>query len=66
MRVTLNTDAPVISNITLTDEFELAAREYKLTPPQIRELLMNAANAAFAEASVRRELVDGLATMRGE
>ena len=60
VRVTLNTDDPAISNITLTDEFELAAREYKLTPAQIRELLVNAANAAFAEASVRRELVGRL------
>ena len=56
VRVTLNTDDPAISNITLTDEFELAAREYKLSPAQIRELLINAANAAFAETSVKQEL----------
>ncbi|HXI85694.1 MAG TPA: adenosine deaminase [Verrucomicrobiae bacterium] len=60
LRVTLNTDDPAISNITLTDEFELAAREYKLTPAQIRELLNNAANAAFAEPSVKRELATGV------
>ena len=58
--VTLNTDDPAISNITLTREFEAAAREYKLTPAQIRELLVNAANAAFAEASVRQGLVERL------
>ncbi len=56
IRVTLNTDDPAISNITLTDEFELAGREFKLTQKQIRELLVNAANAAFAERSVREEL----------
>jgi adenosine deaminase len=56
VRVTLNTDDPAISNITLTDEFELAVREYKLTPAQIRELLLNAASAAFAESSVRQEI----------
>ncbi|HUJ73072.1 MAG TPA: adenosine deaminase [Verrucomicrobiae bacterium] len=60
VRVTLNTDDPAISDITLTDEFELAARAYKLTPAQIRELLVNAAQAAFAEPSVRRELVSRL------
>ena len=60
VRVTLNSDDPAISNITLTDEFELAAREFKLTEPQIRELLVNAAQAAFAEPSVQRELVSRL------
>ena len=56
VRVTLNTDDPGISNITLSDEFELAAREYKLKPAQIRELLDNAAHAAFGEPSLRRSL----------
>jgi adenosine deaminase len=60
VRVTLNTDDPAISNITLTDEFELAARAYKLTPAQVRELLVNAAQGAFAEPSVRRGLVSRL------
>jgi adenosine deaminase len=57
LRLTLNTDDPAISNITLTDEIELAAEAFKLTPRQIRELQLNAAAAAFAEPSVRRELV---------
>ena len=61
VRVTLNTDDPTISNITLTDEFELAAREYNLTPAQVHEVLTNAANAAFAEPSVRAQLVKMLA-----
>ena len=56
VRVTLNSDDPAISNITLTDEFELATREYQLTPAQVRELLVTAANAAFIEPSVRQEL----------
>ena len=57
LRVTLNTDDPAISNITLTDEFALAAREFQLTPPQIRALLVNAARAAFADRSVANELI---------
>jgi len=63
VRVTLNTDDPAISNITLTDEFELAAREYALNPGQIRELLVNAANAAFAEPSARREMLERLVVL---
>ena len=65
VRVTLNTDDPVISNITLTDEFELAAREFKLGEPQIHELLVNAAQAAFVEPSVRLELVSRLRAPAG-
>lgn len=56
VRVTLNTDDPAISNITLSDEFALAAREYRLPPAAIRELLLNAAHAAFGERSLRDEL----------
>src|ERR1043166_1472789 len=55
LRVTLNTDDPAISNITLTDEFALAAREFRLTDAQIYELFVNAARAAFAEPSVRQK-----------
>ena len=54
--VTLNTDDPAISNITLSDEFELTACEYHLKPGEVRELLMNAAGAVFGEKSLRREL----------
>src|ERR1043165_1706054 len=56
VRVTLNTDDPGISNITLSDEFELAARAYQLREADIRALLDNAAQAAFGEPSLRREL----------
>ena len=58
LRVTLNTDDPAISNITLTHEFELAAREYLLKPADVRGLLMNAAQSVFGEASVKRDLAD--------
>jgi adenosine deaminase len=54
--VTLNTDDPAVSNITLSGEFELAAGEYQLKPAEIRELLLNAAHAAFGETSLRRSL----------
>ncbi len=56
LRLTLNTDDPGISNITLSDEFELAARAFKLEPQEIRELLVTAARGAFAPPSMRAEL----------
>ena len=60
MRVTLNTDDPGISNITLTHELELAAREFALTSKQIEELQAVAGRAAFAEKSIRDELLIAL------
>jgi adenosine deaminase len=56
MRVTLNTDDPGISNITLTHELELAAREFSLTGQHICELQVNAARAAFATSSERARI----------
>ena len=56
VRVTLNTDDPAISNITLSDEFALAAREFQLSPAAVRGLLLNAAQAVFGPASLRQEL----------
>jgi len=56
VRLTLNTDDPGISNITLSDEFELAMRAFKLKPQEICELLVTAARGAFAPPSVRAEL----------
>ncbi len=56
VRVTLNTDDPAISNITLTHEFEFAAKEFRLKPSEVQELLLNAAGAAFGETSLRQDL----------
>ena len=58
IRVTLNTDDPAISNITLTDEFELAAREFQLKPNEVRALLLNAAQAVFSGDSMRHDLTE--------
>ena len=56
VRVTLNSDDPTISNITLTEEFELAEGAFQLTEPQVHELLRTAAEAAFLERSAQQEL----------
>ena len=45
-----------LSNITLSNEFEMAARTFKLKPPEVHELLVTAARGAFAPASLRAEL----------
>jgi adenosine deaminase len=60
LRVTLNTDDPGISNITLTDEFELAAREFNLQPAQSLELRVTAARAAFATPQIRAQIEQAL------
>ncbi len=57
VRVTLNTDDPQISDITLSHEFELAVREFHLKPGDIRKLLLNSAGAAFGDESLRQSLI---------
>jgi len=63
VRVTLNTDDPAISNITLTHEFEFAAREYHLKPAEVRGLLLNAAGAVFGGMALRTELTGRFETI---
>ncbi len=58
LRLTLNTDDPAISNITLTHEFELATREFRLKPDEVRSLSLNAAEAIFGERSLRLGLLE--------
>lgn len=55
-RVTLNTDDPGVSNITLTDEYVVAARAYGLQENDFRTLLEHAVDAAFLDDSERRAL----------
>jgi len=57
LRLTLDTDDPAISNITLTHEFELAAREFHLKPDEVRSLSFTAAEAIFGERSLRKDLL---------
>ncbi len=58
VRVTLNTDDPAVSNITLSGEFELATREYNLKAAQIRELLDNAGTSRFWRKLIASQLDD--------
>jgi adenosine deaminase len=53
---TLNTDDPGVSNLTLTDEYELGARALRLTYDQLRQMTLTAAGVAFLPENGRREL----------
>ena len=53
---TLNTDDPSVSNLTLTDEYEVAVQELGLPYLQLRRMVMNAASAAFLPEEDRQKL----------
>ena len=56
VRVTVNTDNRSVSDTTLRREFSLLAETFRLTKGEVRQLLLNAAEAAFAPESVKAEL----------
>ncbi len=55
--VTINTDDPSVSNITLTDEYLVAIREIGISFDELKTMILNAANAAFLPAAERAALV---------
>jgi adenosine deaminase len=56
-RVTLNTDDRLMSNITLTDEYELAARVFGLKLDDLEKLTINAMKSAFIPYKQRIALI---------
>lgn len=56
LNVTLNTDDPGISGITLSDDFTLAATTFGFTRADARKLVANAVSASFLDDSERRAL----------
>ncbi len=60
LNVTLNTDDPGISRITLTEEYQRAARYLSFTPAQIGQFILNAASASFLEPTEKEALVVSL------
>lgn len=62
MRATLNTDNPAISQTTLRKEFEALTREAGLTQAETKQLLLNAAEAAFLPQEEREELKRAVCT----
>jgi adenosine deaminase len=56
-RVTLNTDDPSVSGLTLTDEYQVAVEVFGLDYAALRRVILNAAEAAFLPPVERKKLV---------
>ena len=57
LRVTLNTDNRLISDTTLTDEYDLAAKTFNLTFDHIRTIIINGFKSAFIPHNERRKMI---------
>jgi adenosine deaminase len=57
IHVTLNTDDPTVSDLTLTDEFEVAFNELGVTYYYLRQFVLNAAKTTFLTEDGRKRLV---------
>jgi adenosine deaminase len=57
VRVTINTDDPLVSNITLSDEIERAVTHMSLSLDEVKQLTLLAAQAAFLPETERMALV---------
>ncbi len=62
LRATLNTDDPTISNISLTDEYQIAVSELGVTYATLRQMILNAAHSAFLPTDARKQLVQKFET----
>ncbi|HVN52942.1 MAG TPA: adenosine deaminase [Anaerolineaceae bacterium] len=60
LNVTINTDDPSISQITLSNEYCLACQELGLTTAQLHGRILAAAQAAFLAEDDRRALIERL------
>ena len=56
-RVTLNTDDRLMSNITLTDEYDTAARVFGLTLDDLEKITINAMKSAFLPYKQRIRII---------
>ncbi len=54
--VTLNTDNPSVSNTTMRNELTLAKQNFNLSENEIRQLLLNSAEASFADTKTKTDL----------
>lgn len=55
--VTLNTDDPSVSDVTLSDEYKVAMNQLDVGYSLLRQMILNAALAAFLPAEGRQQLV---------
>jgi adenosine deaminase len=58
IRVTLNTDDPIISGIDLPHEYGLLQRGLGLTAQEVRQVQLNGLEAAFLQPRAKRELLE--------
>ncbi len=58
MRVTLNTDNRLVSGTTVTNEFELAVKNYDLSEDDVLTLIMNGFKSAFLPLKEKSLLID--------
>ena len=66
LNVTLNTDDPSISRITLGDEYRLASETLSVSRTMLAACVLKAANAAFLTEAERSQLVVKLAAQLAE
>jgi len=57
LRATINTDDPSVSNITLTDEYEMMTESLGFTPTDIQRFILTSAQCAFLPEAKRQKLV---------
>jgi adenosine deaminase len=57
VRVTLNTDNRLISNTSLSNEYEIAINNFDLNENEIRTIIVNGFKSAFLPHNKRRELI---------
>ena len=57
VNVTLNTDDPSISGITLGSDLQMAMNEFDFTIDEIKKITMNGVNAAFISEDDRKEAI---------
>ena len=60
LNVTINTDDPSISRITLSHEYYTACEDLRMTQPTLRERIVAAANACFLPESQKEQLATKL------
>jgi adenosine deaminase len=60
INVTISTDDPSISQITLTDEYHRVCEDMDLPQPKLKERILAAAKAAFLPDQDRQKLIDEL------
>jgi adenosine deaminase len=60
LKITINTDDPSVSRITLANEFKLVCEDLKVPMEVLKQSVMTAANASFLAEVEKRKLVESL------